>query len=101
MGIEFNPDTVSSNLLPTQPSATSSASTNSEINIAEALKRIAGNQSDDVNAAREKLNNMKASNGLTYKEAKAKMQEITTIYATFYYLEKYDILYAKERVFFE
>ena len=82
MGIEFNPDTVSSNLLPPQSSATSSASANSEINIAEALKRIAGNQSDDVNAAREKLNNMKASNGLTYKDAKAKMQEITDKYAS-------------------
>ncbi|MBQ8459531.1 hypothetical protein IJ541_05450 [bacterium] len=81
MGIEFNSELNLQNLTGTQKQTGSKKlSKTGDIDVAAALKALGKSSKSDSAKAREKLDNIKASNGMTYKEAKAKMKEIEQKY---------------------
>lgn len=79
MGIEFNP---SLNLQDFQDGKVLKNGTGKtqDLDVAGALKKLGKANKSESAKAREKLDNIKASNGMTYKEAKAKMAEIEQKY---------------------
>ena len=78
MDIEFNPSLKLQEFTNAEESGKGAAKT--QVDVAGALKKMGKAYKSDAAKAREKLNNIKASNGMTYKEAKATINELEQKY---------------------